>query len=390
MFIISTFLFITSFLLIGLNNSKEFSNIGFIMIGVLLVFYFCFFLLNIVKRKYILKKEKWIFLLSFLYVMVYFSGIFVDINMASITNVIQVLMVVLFFLGVTYIPLNKINERIVFVIISGFLFFHLFWWITQGFPSSFKGAVANPNSFGGYIVFLLGIMFIFYKAKSKKSIFIVTIPTLIGICLLFLSGSRSVLLVALTFLITYYLWPIFAKKRLIFNAYFIVLTGIIFIFTYIYPKLSTLSIGKDLNNYSFKYTGKTFFSGRQYIWGDLINVIDEKLLWGYGSAASPSSLVASGLSAHNFYLQTALQVGFLGISVLFLLFLSVWNYLYLAKLHSKVRIIGSLFLGVLVYLVFEVSLTQNNLAIALLQWLIIGLGVNYTRKSLLSKAEIKV
>ena len=109
-----------------------------------------------------------------------------------------------------------------------------------------------------------------------------------------------------------------------------------------------------------RFSRKTIYLGRfnKCYW------IESNL--GNGSGATSSILSSANLSARNFYLQTAFQVRFLGITILFLLFLSIWNYLYFAKRSKKVRIIGSLFLGFLMFLVFEVYLTQNNLATGLL------------------------
>lgn len=380
-----TFLLVTFILLIGLNNSVRFSSIGFVVIGALLFFSFYNFLMNVLHQKYILKKEKWIFFFAFLYIVIYFNGIFFTLSFESIVLSFQVSMIMFFFLGVTYISFNKINGRIIYMAISGFIIFHFLWWLAKGAPISFKGLMTNPNSFGGFLVFLSGIMILTYKHKSKKDIYLVGISIFLSLWLMFFSDSRATFLVTLTFLVTYYLWPIITKSKIVFNIYFMIFTGIIFVFTYGYSKISTSPIGYTLNEYSLKYTGKTFFSGRQHIWEELINLISKKILLGYGSEATPSAFIEGGLSAHNFYLQTTLQVGLLGITILFLLFLSIWNYLYLAKLEKGVRIGGSLLLGILIYLLFEVSLTQNNLAIAILQWLIVGLTVNYARHSLVKK-----
>ena len=79
-------------------------------------------------------------------------------------------------------------------------------------------------------------------------------------------------------------------------------------------------------NESYAIIREKSFSGREDIWLALIELIKQRLLFGYGASASPQQFLPIGLSSHNLYLQIALQSGLTGLALLILLFWNIWKY----------------------------------------------------------------
>ncbi|WP_168123458.1 O-antigen ligase family protein [Paenibacillus sp. HB172176] len=337
------------------------------------------FFLKISKNMYFDKREIWIYIFSFLFISAYFISMFVDLNRNSIYMTIQVALIIFYFLWTSFNPYEIINLKFCYNLIIIFIMIHFLWWSIEGFNIPFSGALNNPNPFGGFMASLLGLFLIVKNNYIHARKITIQFVTVLALCLIYASDSRTSWLMILSFYVTYYFWPIVTKKKIIYHNYFIIILLIIVAITFLYPKLLYSDIGYTLQDISRSYTGKNFFSGRQVLWGGLLKVISESPLIGYGSAARPSEFLGGSLSAHNYYLQMMLQVGIIGTVFFGLLLFSIWKYLYIAKNNKSVRTVGALFIGILLYQVFEVSFTQNNLSISVIQWLIIGVGVHFAR-----------
>lgn len=237
----------------------------------------------------------------------------------------------------------------------------------------------NPNTLGGF-AFLLSFFPLLYfnhyakNFKAVRKLFIAAI--LFG--LIFFTETRSVMISVVFIFLTFLLWIKIIKSKLKFTLYFGFVAAFCFAFTVIYPNLQKYLPNYDYFNYQMvKYTGKSIHSGRDVIWSLLIDVIKQKPLLGFGSSASPDQYIQSSLSAHNLYLQITLQIGLIGL-ILFSIFLySIWKRFWLNRYDKKVRFSAAFFIGIIIYQLSEVTLTQNNFTFALIQWLIIGVGLSY-------------
>lgn len=65
--------------------------------------------------------------------------------------------------------------------------------------------------------------------------------------------------------------------------------------------------------------------------------------------------------------------------------MSIWNLFYINKDDKVVKFCACFFIGTLYQNVFEVTLLQNNMSIAIMQWFIIAVGVS---KSLNNKKDL--
>lgn len=385
-------IFIFLIVLGGLNHSKGIllSKVGFFSIGTLLILGSIYFLGRFIKKTYILKKEKWMYLLSLLFVGIYVLSILYNINFDAFRMAIQVLVVFLYFWGVVYFPFEHFNYKLSYYFIIIFILFHVIWWMIEGGNIPFSGIMNNPNSFGIFISTLLALFIVIKNICVKNTKCYSWIVIVCGLLLVYSSNSRAAWLMILASWFSFFIWPVIIKKKIFFNLYLLAIYLVIFIISVIYPKLLLSQLGYTLQEISRNYTGKNFFSGRQIIWEQLLRTISEKPLLGYGAATRPGEVLDITLSAHNFYLQMTLQVGLVGTLIFCLFVLSVWNYLYISRNNKIVKLTGAIFIGILIYQVFEVSFTQNMLAVSIIQWLIIGMGVHYSRREILQKKYVKL
>jgi O-antigen ligase len=198
------------------------------------------------------------------------------------------------------------------------------------------------------------------------------------------SYSRTMWLVAATVLITYSMWRVLLARRLFFSSYLIMVFLVICLFVYFYGVIATSENFFFINSLVRRYTQGNFFSGREILWSGLIPAIFQKPIFGYGPGTVPGDIIYSilisnqrslSLSSHNLFIQIGIQVGLLGVLLFFWLIWRIWKVFWYGRGVWGVSLAGSFLVGILVHQVFEVSLTQNNLTVGLLQWLILGIGV---------------
>lgn len=238
----------------------------------------------------------------------------------------------------------------------------------------------NPNSIGAYAYFLSFFPLLYFVGFSKKykPACILFLFLLCG-TIIYFSEARAIFLSIAFGLITFLIWKLISKSKVIFYMYFTLIITFGYFLTVIYPRLEFILPNFEYyNSLMIEYTGKTLNSGRDRIWSALIDKIQERLFLGYGSGTLPSDFITSTLSAHNLYIQISLQVGIIGLSFFLLFLFLTWRTFWLERNNPKVILIACYFIGIIVYQLFEVTLTQNNFSLGLLQWTIIGFGLSFT------------
>lgn len=230
----------------------------------------------------------------------------------------------------------------------------------------------NPNTLGA-IVFYLYLFLIFrknyFKQKKIKKVYFLCV-SLLAVFLIFYSQARSIWISLSVFYITYYLWDFLCKRKILSSLYMFSVLGFCMLFSFWYPRLPEYSFALEWNQRLIELTGKSLFSGRQIVWKDLLNAAMENPLLGY----SFDMRFNGGMSAHNMYLEVILQSGILGLGCLLILFYSIWMYLCRCGDYINARVSGAALIAIIIHQLFEVTLIQNNLAIGIIQWIIISLG----------------
>lgn len=236
----------------------------------------------------------------------------------------------------------------------------------------------NQNTIGAFTYFLafFPILYLLGYSKSPKRthVFIVFLLTFIVILS---TDSRSILFCVFISLLTFYIWRLLSAKKTLFYLYFISILGFFYWFTVVWPQAYTWKYFHVFNDWSYNITGKTLLTGRERIWERLVDYMQEKLWFGYGSSTIPEQLTGTTLSAHNSYIQIGLQVGIIGILLLTFFLLVVWKTFWKNRYDKRVKLVGSYLTGIIIYQLFEVSLTQNQFGLGLLQWIIIGFGLSF-------------
>lgn len=236
----------------------------------------------------------------------------------------------------------------------------------------------NPNLLGMY-----GFLFMFFPISyhflrnNKVKFFRFTNLLVIGLIIIYFSFTRSVYLGIFTILITLLLWKVITHNKFLFAMYFVLVITIVFSITVLYPKIYTLDNYAYINNLSLELTGKSIMSGRAVLWDDLLEVIKLKPIFGHGSTATPSDFLNTTLSAHNIYLQTTLQVGIVGVFLLFLFLFFIWMAFWEQRKNKKVMLAASFFIAIIIHQIFVVSLFQVSFELGIVQWIIIGFGLNF-------------
>lgn len=236
----------------------------------------------------------------------------------------------------------------------------------------------NTNTIGSFAFFLAFFPLLYlvgYSKGFKKSrILIILALTTIAI---FATDTRSVLLSAVSGLVTFIFWKSITKNKLFFYLYFMLIVAYNYFIVVVYPNLYKWEHFYTLNQWSIKLTDKPIMTGRNTIWAQLVDLISLKPWLGYGASVVPEDFLSTSLSAHNLYLQIGLQAGLVGIILLFLFFFVIWNSFWKNKTDPKVKLASCFFISILIHQSFEVTLTHNQFSIGLLQWLIVAFGLNY-------------
>jgi len=236
--------------------------------------------------------------------------------------------------------------------------------------------VDNPNTAG--MLFVPGVVCcvaVRDQETNRRSRFLAALAALACAAAVLLSGARASL-VALLVAGGAFLWlRRFAARRWLSLSPLPLVLVAIALFTYIYAQLSVVFSAVDFSAVK-DVTGKNLLSGRNEIWPRLIAEIVDRPLLGYGLDAVVGNVTHLELSAHSWYLQLAYQSGLVGMAGIVLWISGVWRELVLrARTDRRAAESAALFLGLLVQDTFEVSLTQNDVAIGVLGMLVVGVGL---------------
>ncbi len=335
-------------------------------------------LVNLARNHRLPRKLLGILICSAILITVYLIALLIEgITTRGVIVFGQLVLVIIFFICMSFIKWDKRKIRIIANIIAIFALINLSLFAISGFITPFKSFTGNSNAFSALFLFL-GFFPLLYalliKQPINKIIWLVIFS--INILLAFSGQARSIWIAFFIFVMVFICWRFITVNRIMFYGTFAVIIVFLISVTVFYPMIGNHSDAVIWNEIIRNYTGKNLFSGREDIWLALIELIKQRLLIGYGASASPQQFLPIGLSSHNLYLQIALQSGLTGLALLILLFWNIWKLFYRKVDSIYVKLAASFFVAAMVYQLFEVSLTQNNLAIGILIWLITSIGVS--------------
>jgi len=371
-------------LISSLNTSPitEIKTLGFLALALLLTISWFVWIFFMIKTHTIPKIIANFLVLFIMLLLVYSLALIIDdFSLRGIIVFIELLLVLSFFIFMSFVMWNKRKIGIIANIIAVFLLLNFIFFAVKGFSLPFKSFAGNINVFSALMFFLAFFPLLYYRlinSKLNKMFWSMIIG--INLILIIVGQARSIWLALLVCSFVFLFWNRISSHKFVFYSFFWLVTIILITIPIIYPLLSTHPDAWLWNQYVRQYTGANFFSGRERFWLLLIELIKQKPFLGYGASAVPGNFMPITLSSHNYYLQIALQTGLTGLCLILMLFFNIWKVFYYGKNNIYVRLTGSFFIASLIYQSFEVSLTQNNVAVGMLMWLIMAIGVSKSKE----------
>lgn len=317
---VTTVIFSILLFLLTLNNNATLSVGGLVSIFALLGVCMFLFFIYILKRqlKVYLDTNKVFFLSTFIiFLFIYLIAYFRFPNFVGLKNLIQLFLIFSFAIFVGTVKWDYYKIKILGRTSMIFIFLNFIFWIISGMENNYKAYMGNPNSFAAYLSPLSFFVFsniIFEHKKINKILYFFIVILLI--MLIFMTNTRSVLLAGLGGVISYITLDKIIKNNLFYKLLFITVVISSVAFTFIYPQIYQYpKLFNWLNEISMLF-GKSFYSGRNILWQQLIDSIDNPW-FGIGAGANPLYLIDSTLSSHNLYIQLLMQVGIVGLCVFF-------------------------------------------------------------------------
>jgi hypothetical protein len=256
------------------------------------------------------------------------------------------------------------------------------WWLWLGAPSAFAAHMTNPNLSAGYFGFSLFFILLALHAPQPR---LGRLPLIaaagLTVGLAWISESRAIMLALTVLAAVYYGWPWLAARRGRYITAFWVVVALAVVITAVLPVIGLLPFFDELTHLSEQLFHKSISSGRSWIWALVFQGILEAPLFGHGPYYLPRNLFDIELSAHNLYLQVALQVGLAGLAALLGTLQAIWRVFWHGRHDRRVRLAAGFTAAILVHQTFDVSLTQHNLSLGLLMWMIMGIGAGLALNS---------
>lgn len=212
-------------------------------------------------------------------------------------------------------------------------------------------------------------------------------PLAFGVSIAFLgylNEFRALIPLSFAFMIT---WTFYDRVPRLISFFSIIVILLLFSYSIIwfYTNIFTSSLAADISYFISSISGRPATSGREWLWPIIISAASTSPIYGVGSGIIPANITSTEYSSHNYYLQTFLQVGILGIS--FLISLLIFT---LHQISNKNLVCGrfglSLFVMFIIHNSSEVIMLQNGMTAGLMAWTAIGICISSDRQFLQKNA----
>ena len=256
--------------------------------------------------------------------LVYLISIIFVPTFRAVSNMFSLLISIAVLIYFSQIDLEKINIKWQKYIV-GIQLIILFtpMMLGRGFSSIDSGykSIFTTTTFVGLFSCISIELCVLCFLSSKERIWEVYI--IAWIYLVWCSKVRTALLGVLIVFLLIIIFKFINKKirkSILKLAKWILFASLIIIIV-IYPQFDRFPFYEEVSNYIYIHTGKIFFSGRNEIWIEALNIAKKSPLLGYGLDYSQQF----DISVHNSYLNILLQTGILGIFAFLLLINNILN-----------------------------------------------------------------
>lgn len=291
-FIIIGYILIELFSFVNYTIFEYFNNINS---------FFTFFVLTLLFFVNINKISSKI--LAFIAIITVFSAIFMLFTGGTVGSLINIFNVMLGITLFSHIKLDKGEKKIItgLLILILVLFYAKCkdaFYLTQ----YFKGKSFNSNTVAIVIMIITLIFSVLLERRNTNKILII-ILNVVSIIFILQAKSRGSALGILTFLILFLF-----KSRLNEKIYFIIFTTIIILGT-IFPIVYVQMYENNIN-LQIPFTGKSLYTGREYLWSKVINEFNQdKLNYIFGLGSDYTIEGLSQLNIHNMYWGICVNFG---------------------------------------------------------------------------------
>lgn len=383
--VVTLVLFFLYFLiLVGSLNSMEsgLSSAGFLALGLVLVFTNIGNFSKLLSTRSLHKTQFLIGIFVMFLTMLCIIPMVRDSDSKDIMNILQLILCVGFLIYISFLNLDYSKLKVLNIATLIFILLHFIIYIISGFPRMFSSFYPNSNLVGPYMFY--SSFFLVIGAKFSRIKIFYYFLLAISLLLTFASDSRSIFISISATIIVFIFWKFITKFATVRVLFFFILISIFLSFIFIYPHLPEYSFYPSIENWMLEHTGKSIMSGRNDIWIVLSEMIKEYPLFGHGMSTVASDLIGNDKSAHNLYLNTLIQIGYIGFACVIIILFIIWMRLTSVRNDFLVRLSGAYMIGILIHQNFEITLFQNQLSIGILQWLIMAIGlsrvINFSKK----------
>lgn len=205
-------------------------------------------------------------------------------------------------------------------------------------------------------------------------------------------SSRAASLSVALFILCFFFYPLLTKHKILYYSILPIFFFVIYMGILLYIEAHNYQWATFVDNLSLSLFDKSLFSGRNYIWKELIDIIHEKPWDGYGTYVLSKDFVSEtkswrNLSSHNTYLEIALRGGYIGLIIFLGLLWSIWGQFYSKNNLLLKRVAAAGFIAVLFNMVFAEFLLFQNLAANAIIWSFWGLAIGKNSGEDIKKIE---
>ncbi|WP_217586479.1 O-antigen ligase family protein [Lentibacillus saliphilus] len=291
-------------------------------------------------------------------------------------SLLLMILYISFFVAISYISWRPKQLQIFGVLAVVFLLWIVFQWSQAGYiDNRYSGYFYNTNVKGIFVASLIFFPIAAYRNAPIYLRIFYTVGIIGGLVMTYVSTARSAMLL-LVVAIGAWLVLRFSNKLFFYLFHIILLCSALFVLVYHLLAMSRFATG--LNEWSLEQFGKSFFSGRQHIWGESVQYALNAPILGHKVGIAPKDFMEGThyVHTHNQYIQIFLESGIVGLGLFVLMLYGIWVVLQKNLQSSVVQWSACFFLGILVYQTVEISLFFNMKPIGLFHWFMIGLGVS--------------
>ena len=372
--------FVFTFIFLIVLSFAIFDGFGnyylYVFSGSLLMFTsIAFFIIN---NKTIFDKR--LFILVVLWIIYHVISAFVSFSTNGLYVCFQHIAIILFGWYFVNVDNTYIDKKMLFIYLR---IIHYVLLLLLLFMSFFN--ISGISKYESYIYIglcTLPFALSIFKRRFLMGVNIIIISVLWSY-LSYIIGARAQTISFILFIVLAVLFYILNKyeKNKISYFIFILFYVIVNLFPMVYTYLSQSSYREQLDNFALYFSDSRFFSGRDVLWSNIYNRISSpgNYIFGLGFTET-STIIRSNISLHNLYVTIFSEGGIFLVVLFGLILYRIWK-LICSNKNRYSFLYMSFFCVYLYKQSFDVNMIENNLWIAFIAWICLGISASLGKKN---------